>query len=82
MCIVQVSLEFYLVMKDDKLQDKFHEEWDLWSKVAIEYALQVQNKPAQLKHALRDLDSDYEVSLFSKQFACVGRMTVVSEMSG
>ena len=69
MCIVQVSLEFYLVMKDDKLQDKFQEEWD---QAAIEYALQVQNKPAQLKHALRDLDSDYEVSLFSKQFACVG----------
>ena len=55
-----MCLEFNLVLKGEQLEDVFQRQWELWCPAVIEYALQVQNKPAQLKNALRDLESGYE----------------------
>ena len=52
----QVSLEFDLIMKEDGSRDKFDRKWELWCPAVIEYALAMKNKPAALKHALRDFD--------------------------
>ena len=55
-----MCLEFSLVLKGEQLEDVFQRQWELWCPAVIEYALQVQNKPAQLKNALRDLENGYE----------------------
>ena len=55
-----MCLEFSLVLKGEQLEDVFQRQWELWCPAVIEYALQVQNKLAQLKNALRDLESGYE----------------------
>ena len=55
-----MCIEFSLNLKGEQLEDVFQRQWELWCPAVIEYALQVQNKPAQLKNALCDLESGYE----------------------
>ena len=47
-----MCLQFSLVLKGEQLEDVFQRQWELWCPAVIEYALQEQNKPAQLKNAL------------------------------
>ena len=57
---IQVSLEFYLIIKKDGSRERFDWKWELWCSAVIEYALATRNKSAALKHALRDIDGYFE----------------------
>ena len=61
-----MSLEFNLVLKEEQLAEKFEAKWNLWCPAIIDYALHTKHKPVVLKHALRDLESDYEGEFVKK----------------
>ena len=48
-----------LILTSDKItRDLFTENWNKWENAIIKYAAACKNKPAPLKHALRDVDGD------------------------
>ena len=47
-----------LIMTSDNTRDLFTENWNKWENAIIKYAAASKNKPAPLKHALRDVDGD------------------------
>ena len=55
---IQVSYEFDLIMKEEKLENAFIQRWKSYSDGIVDYALATKTKSKELKHALREDDTE------------------------
>ena len=58
MLYVQLLFEFNLVLQDEKLEDAFLGNWELYSQAIVSYAEATKMKSKDLKHALREEESE------------------------
>ena len=56
--LLQLSYEFELIMKVDKMENVFMEGWRRYSCGIVGYAQASKTKSKELKHSLRDDDTE------------------------